>query len=321
MCSVIPPYDYSYPFNSSHVFVEFFLFVTGYMTFKHFRKKEFTHKSVNVKAREALSYTFRKFKIYLPYILISAALFYVIPIICREIAIGPAIKETISDILFLTSQKLTSNVALWYISAMFIVFPLFCLLCQTRRKYLLVMASLIFVPVYYLNHSLAFYGPESLNRVFAGLLGGVLVSELTRYLRKNWRTKNRKRLLLAIGLASFAASIFLIRSRIPTFIEIDNGYIYVFASFIIMLAVLFSGRTPLTKVQCCFFDYLERISLPIYLLHLPVKILVLRVVANHTVSWKLTVIAIYLSSIMLAVAIDYIFAKIRGNQNKTRAGK
>lgn len=246
MCSVIPPHDYSYPFNSSHVFVEFFLFVTGYMTYRHFTKMNATNKNLGSRANEAPKYTFNKFKKLLHYIFLSIIILYGALIIFQEIGVGVAIKHSLVDLLFLTSQRMTENAALWYISALLIVYPLFCLLCQMRSRRLLTIIGLVIVPVYYLNSSLAYYGPESLIRTFVGLFGGILIAALADIFHEKINNRIHRLALLALGIISFAGSIVLIRSNIPTEIEINKDYILVFAGYILSFRFCFRGK-PLPR--------------------------------------------------------------------------
>lgn len=71
-----------------------------------------------------------------------------------------------------------SNVGtLWFLSAMLIVFPIFCCMCQMKAKHFFYIISLLYVILYYEKYdvkSLCFY-PEHIYRALAGLLLGVLV--------------------------------------------------------------------------------------------------------------------------------------------------
>ena len=84
------------------------------------------------------------------------------------------------DILLLNSQTAELNWPLWNLSAMFIVFPLFCLMCQTKHKntlYIVLFTSTIVYYFNFFNGAISYLG--CLIRAFFGMSAGVLVYALS----------------------------------------------------------------------------------------------------------------------------------------------
>ena len=57
--------------------VELFFFITGYFTFKHFRKKENRGKNLEQKSKNAIVYTVKKFTPLIPYVLVAITIKYI----------------------------------------------------------------------------------------------------------------------------------------------------------------------------------------------------------------------------------------------------
>lgn len=124
----------NYPFISGWVFVEFFLFITGYYTAKHF-----DGKNDNNSIKSSIIYTYNKFIRFIPYTITVIVSYYVVSGIINIIYNNWSIKNFlfsfsenfIFDILLLTNLYYLPNVdTIWFLSAMFIVFPIFRVLCK-----------------------------------------------------------------------------------------------------------------------------------------------------------------------------------------------
>ena len=74
------PYDGYW--RQSYLLVEFFFFITGYFTFKHFQKdqKAIQHDDIEAKSIKALKYTAKKFLAFLPFVIIASIMIHAGPI-------------------------------------------------------------------------------------------------------------------------------------------------------------------------------------------------------------------------------------------------
>ena len=81
-------------------------------------------------------------------------------------------------------EDVTHILPFWYLSAMMIVFPLICLLCQVKNRYIIVLFGLLETSIYY-----GFFGYSGLNlrgfpfgllRAFSGMLVGMMICILVK---------------------------------------------------------------------------------------------------------------------------------------------
>ncbi len=124
----------NYHFAMGWVFVEFFFILTGYFTAKHLCKS---------KENNTIKYTFTKFKKIIGLTCIAILCEYALEFFMLYYDIGvydlKIIREFFKDLpfeLLLIGSSYTAPklVPVWYLSALFIVFPLFCLLFQIKHK-------------------------------------------------------------------------------------------------------------------------------------------------------------------------------------------
>lgn len=85
------------------------------------------------------------------------------------------------DILLIEQSYSTPTGNTWYLSALFIVFPIFCLFIQIRNRYYTTIISLLYILLYYgiagVNGCYVSLG--ALPRVLAALCIGTFVYEIT----------------------------------------------------------------------------------------------------------------------------------------------
>lgn len=298
------------------LFVELFFFITGYFTFKHFRKKENRGKTLERKSKNAIIYTVKKFTHFIPYILVAIAIKYITILLRNDgTPFFSVIKILPLDILLLNSQTSELTSPLWFLSAMLIVFPLFCLMCQTKHKYTLYILSFTSAIVYYFN---IFNGghshTECLVRAFLAMTTGILVYAFSVYIKKNKRIKRNSVCLL---LAWLCLAIVSILCLYPT--RYNSGYntygILFFVLSVLWLSILLSGKTILSQISSPFMNYLEKISMIIYMIHVPImNILQLSIMPFTLSDTQLMLTTILLSiifSILLNIVIPRIVAKFR----------
>lgn len=274
------PYDGYW--RQSYLLVEFFFFITGYFTFKHFQKdqKAIQHDDIEAKSIKALKYTAKKFLAFLPFVIIASIMIHAGPIytflttgnITQELA--EAIIAIPLDSLFLNTVSPTPGWAIWFLSAMFIIFPLFCLICQVRKKKILFLLAALAVIVYY---TLFFENrtryEESIIRAFFGMLTGIPIYMLAEKLRSISLKRSHKILLQIAESSLFLLAIISLypAANSPLLPAYTLCSLAIFGSY---LTILFSRQTPLSRLSSPTFDFLEKISMVIFLVHMPIMSLV-----------------------------------------------
>ena len=146
-----------------------------------FQKKENRGKTLEQQSKNAISYTVKKFLPLIPFVIVAIVIKYIALLLRNDGATFSSIMKILPlDILLLNSQTAELNWPLWYLSAMLIVFPLFCLMCQTKRKntlYIVLFTSTIVYYFNFFNGAISYLG--CLIRAFFGMSAGVLVYALS----------------------------------------------------------------------------------------------------------------------------------------------
>lgn len=90
--------------------VELFFFITGYFTFKHFRKKKNRGKTLEQKSKNAISYTVKKFLPLIPFVIVAIVIKYIALLLRNDGATFSSIMKILPlDILLLNSQTAELN--------------------------------------------------------------------------------------------------------------------------------------------------------------------------------------------------------------------
>lgn len=291
--------------------VEMFFFITGYFTFKHFRKKENRGKTAEQKSKNAISYTAKKFLPLIPFVLVAISIKYTALILRNDGTSLPSILKILPlDILLLNSQTSELNWPLWYLSAMLIVFPLFCYMCQTKQKHTLYIILFTSVIAYYFNF---FNGATDylgcLIRAFFGMSTGILIYAFSREIRKHRKLKKESIIPFMITLLCMLVSILCLYPS-----NENNGYsiygtLYMIFT-VIWMSILLSGRTILSRISSPFLNYLEKLSMVIYMVHVPIFYILCLPILPFTLSKGQLLIVTIMLSITLGVLLSKLVAKI-----------
>ena len=300
-----------YNLKYSYLFVEFFLIITGYFTFKHFQKSVFKAKTIDESAKEALRYTYKKFAKYAPYVVVSViAITLLVIIIEKPVDIGELfslIRLTPFEMLFLSSQTGLRLAPLWYLSALFIVMPLFSFLAQRVPKNLNYLLSMLFIVIIYGNYFDYMdksSGIDSLIRVFSALCLGTCVNWVTENLAKIKTVKYKKLLFTGLELLSGLAAIAFMWPASVEFVQEKPNEILVIFLFALSLTLLFSGSTYTSKVSINLFNYLEKISFPIYITHWIIIVFIQNYLMGLTEGKR--IMLLYLITIVCSVSLHAI---------------
>lgn len=144
------------PFQLSWFFVEFFYIITGYFTMRHFEKQEPQEHFEAVKI--AVEYTGKKFVQFLPYTTGAILITYIAMNwhYIGEGAFGNFIRSFENmpfEMLYLSEAAPEGSLlfTMWFLSAMCLVFPFFCLLLMMRNRRLSGMICFYVALFYYLH--------------------------------------------------------------------------------------------------------------------------------------------------------------------------
>lgn len=132
-------------FQSGWIFVEFFYMITGYYTYKHFSNMKYT--SLEDIATKSISYTLKKYINMLPYVIIVVFLTSIYNFIISGCSNIKIFVEMLLEITLLFHRNIVPP--LWYLSALFIVFPVFCCLCQMSSKHFLAILAFSYTVYFY----------------------------------------------------------------------------------------------------------------------------------------------------------------------------
>ena len=144
-----------YHFSTAYLFVDYFFILTGYLTMKHFASAGYV--GINERAEQSIQYTFKKFGKFMPYTTIAIFFEYIMDNFHLLKHSTLEFVVSFSDMpyeMLLLSQfyKNYPNVnTLWYLSAMLIVFPIFCYTLQSTNKSFLKIISPLF-PMFFWGH-------------------------------------------------------------------------------------------------------------------------------------------------------------------------
>lgn len=289
-----------YPFQSGFIWVEFFLMLTGYFTFKHFIGVDGT--SLEVISVNSIKYTVKKFSVFIPYTTIALGTVCIRNIFVLKNGIAHNIICLIQECFYLFQEDARLIYELWFFSALLIVFPIFCCLCQIKSKHFLYILSFTYVLLYcniakVLNH---YTIPYSFFRVINGLLLGVLICYFSSILKQISFSKTRKVCLTLIELATLALAV------LATY---RNWSYYTFILICLVVGtVLMLSDVSYTKVfSNSYFVWLGKLSLIIYIVHVPVA----KIIMSTGIGFKNIQLVYLLGTVVVAIVLNLVVENIR----------
>ena len=256
------------------IYVEFFLLITGYFTTKHFDVK---NVSQNNPIKEGILYTFKKFIPIFPYTICFTVLSYLTNGIIHLIYgdwntksfVYSFLEKFPLDLLLITVPKARPLMeSLWYLSALLIVMPLFSSFVQLRNRYSIMLISITYSLYHYSQVGVISTAGDlrSVFRVMAGLCLGAFIYEFT-YVFEDYFQKMNKNLLIILEISSF---VFVIISCINNW----GTYDFNLLCFIVYLTITLPNFSHTPKIHCKAIAYLGKLSLPIYITHWYIGMLV-----------------------------------------------
>jgi peptidoglycan/LPS O-acetylase OafA/YrhL len=289
-------------FQSAWIYVEFFFILTGYFTALHFDKLFHTNQfsSISDKQKYVLSYSFHKFKNFIPYILIAVIFEYSLSVLSvlpqGKRALLTLFENFVCEITLLSSSGLSSAdlAPIWYLSAMFLVFPLFALILSSDKLHIICYRYLSWIiPVLY-------YGVTGITsrpypdylRAFSCMFLGVFVYEVTKKIAQR---KDSVSFHIIVTASEFIAVLITI---ICTYFNTNNNKLILFA-FVVATACTMSQKSYSKFVKCPV--WFGELSLILFLIHWPVRNLIQLFGINF--ESRMDMILYYLLSIIVSLLI------------------
>ncbi len=297
-----------FPFAGVGIFVEFFFLLTGYYTYQHFSNHELADSTDWLK--NSLCYTIRKFMPMMPYLAISVLARYLYDgiVVIRS---GGGIIYALKNLVYAPFELFLTNYifdgipqkvgALYFLSAMVFVFPVFCILCQLKNKTVKAGIAMYLVLFYYHNAESAITAsyPQVLARAFCGMCLGLVIHYVIEEFGKHFDLgKLKSRMLYLLG------NILLLFSMFLSGISHDNRRIQLLCIFFgVMIVQLLNGKLGVASGKIS--DYFSKLSMVIFVIHWTIG-----VILNGTMNGAelvVKVFAYYVITIIVAVALLLVF--------------
>ena len=310
-------------FDTTYLLVEFFFFLSGYFTFKHFDEHSDSKLcDLNSKAKISILYTLRKLRSFFVFVVIAIVLWYItlaMEAVVNEWSAQEIIKAICNlpfELLLLNSQSGFYIWPMWFLSAMIIVLPVFSLLCQSKNRNVVFIFSSLLCIIYYFNYFAGWSeGILSLVRAFFGLLMGLNIYIISDYVKHICISKRVQRWLLIVEII---LPVLTLISMYPSSGSV-NAHIFnmlTLLTFFIYLCIFMSEKTFMSTVQNSVMNYLGRLSMIIFMIHLPIKNIIdycLPAAVSIERSIVIIIVSVVFSSIVLLL-VNSIKQKIKSRQ-------
>lgn len=268
-----------YPFKEAWVYVEFYFIVTGYFTAAHFSKIDSAENVVE----DTISYTYKKFKNLFPYVFIAVTFQYIIECFATKminsfLSFMVILPNYLSEIFLITVTRYHSDHLgpIWFLSAMFVTFPIICLLLRSpkTKKIYMVYLSWLLPFIYYGRFGVTGAGicgnmewPHQMVRAICCMSFGVFVYQITKVIGS---IEFNKKLEIPVKLvftffefACFLSTIYMTGKNMD--------YSKVVLSLIVLgLICNLSGYSYSSYISGSIFSFIGKLSLTFYLIHIPV---------------------------------------------------
>ena len=256
----------AYKFHDGHIYVEFFFLITGYYTARHFKQHPVSNPSLDTRAKDAIKYTFSKFKYIFGICAVITIIQHILFVFFDDADVTYKIKKLAnlpSDLALLTNLYQRPLVtSFWFISTLLITLPFAAIVMSSSKKIFHGLLAFLCIGFYYgyiipdilkpLN--MVSNNGEDLLRGYICLYAGCFLCEATDFLSEKINRKSTRVLLFIIGeMALIATAVFAYS---------DHGsFIHVVLLFMLALICIWCNNI---KTSSGFVQYLGKISLYIY---------------------------------------------------------
>ena len=247
---------YGEPFFETWIYVEFFLILSGGLSFRCFVKDN--NCSFENLCKNAVYCTFRKFIKLTPYVFLSASLFYLLNIQQGKRSISSML-ELPRITFLLTSGSMGAN---WFLVALFMAYPCFYLLCHMKSQYFIYLVSFFVSVVYYESRDILNDRsiPYSIVRVFSGLLLGVISYGFSQILNERSFSPFYKVLLTVVEQGC------LIFTVVCAYFNFDI-WRFDLLCFVVAVSIILSEQSYTCHLNSSLISYGGKISMVMYLFH------------------------------------------------------
>ena len=300
--------------------VEFFFLTSGYLMAKKALNKKEDISNIGI---ETTKYIWKKIKSFFPYIIVP----FIITFFVKNIYQPSKIVNSIWNLLLLDMSGVKSTAVLgqtWYISAMLIsMLILYPLIRKYKSTFTHIIAPIIVIGIGgWMSHKYGtISGPTAyVNFIYKGLLRaifeislGTIIYEFAQKTKKFNFTKLGEWLLTIIEIVGFVSIFFISNIKNAT-------YKYEFVMILILtisISLAFSEKTAFYNIsnnKFCY--YLEKLSLPIYLNHIWIILLVKKYLVNYNFTIKVCVSIIL--TIIFSIFIMYVIEIVQKILDKKR---
>lgn len=260
-------------FQSGWIAVEFFFLLTGYFTVCHFERTREPERGEC--AKTAIQYTLRKFRRFLPYFVLAEIAEYTLDSTSIWMdthswtSVFQLLRNMPAELAFLSTAGFSelNLIPIWFLSAMLITLPVFCLLLLRWRKVTQYLLSWC-VPILCLGCLNGCYGAAEgvpcYLRAISGMLLGCCIYMLSRAMQSiNWKASGR------IGLT--CAEIICLAGTVAL-LSVDREYDAVTLKTLLLMiftgcVIMFSGCSYTTRLNNAAVRYLGAITLPMLTFH------------------------------------------------------
>lgn len=233
-----------YRWVDAWIFVEFFFILSGYFTMKQLETKDTVcfDKAVQL----AFSNGKKRYKKFLPHLLITVFIAYLIKFIRKEIGISHCFYY-LFDVFLLTGwmkNRMPVIEAYWFLSVMLIACPLFQMICSILPDNVLLVISLYFPLSFYgwcssINGYVQF--PMSIARSFAAFSLGIFIYFILVYFSNIKCSKYMTVILSIIEITTMSCVLLF------TFFRLLDYRIWIFCICVSIMLML-SGKTATSKL-------------------------------------------------------------------------
>lgn len=288
-------YSGDYIFRSCWAWTDYFFMLTGYFTARHYKIPS-TEVYDNC-SHEAMRYTLKKYKAFMPYVFLAVIMQYLItafPLLVtgsyKEFVFS--FKEMPYEILLLSSSGMASAklAPIWYLSATFIVLPVVIYFMLKLKDSWYILSWLL--PILYygkmgVNTSRAW--PNDMVRAMACLILGTFIYLLAEKLKGYKICRALQVGLTILEVTSWGAIVYIT-------VYNKNLLNLLLVLFVLNIAIMFSGHSYTTRVNGRWCSVLGSLSLPMFLFHWAIGSLV----AGTGMEQKLKLVVYYGGTIILS---------------------
>lgn len=282
--------------ESCWAWVDYFFILTGYFTMSHFT----AYEGKDSYAKEALIYTLKKFKGFMPYVFAAVVLQYfleALPYLLQHdvrLFIDSFVDLPYELLLLSSSGIVWSKLApIWFLSAMLLTLPVLIYLLLRFKDLWRILCWLL--PVMYygrygINTSRAW--PNDLLRAFSGMALGTFVYIMAYELNKMQSSAKRRLIFTIVELCSFGIGVFI------TVWNKDCMNLLILL-FVLNAGIMLSGYSYTSNLRGPFWDFLGKISLPMFIFHWAIGTIVGRIFTENIIR----VWIYYLATVMVSVIV------------------